>query len=467
MRIALAVHAWPGAAAGGVERSVRALAAALVRAGHEPCVLAGDLERASAGELELRATREDLGDGVSCEVLRLARPDLFFDHWHKSRSPQVAARVRALVAERAIDVVHVHHWLRLSRDLVHAAALAGVPSVVTLHDAWSSCPLAFRVRSADGAPCAAPVGPDPCVACAARVPPRTPWVDTARGWMALAERQRDLARELRLARAVCVPTRAFGAALERSLGHAPGALDLRVLAPLRDALEAPATAPAPPTGPLRLVAWGSLSRVKGQDLVLEALRELGGGSLRLLGAGTPEWSEALCAASVGLEVRLEEPAEPERLAARDVGAAHAFVLGTRALESYGIVLDEAWELGLPVVVPDTPAFVERCGPLEDGVGDGALVYAQGDARALARALARLRDEAGLRARLAERARARGDRSRASAASAERAAQHVALYERAVALGAPAVQAPEWFEERLAAAEIEAWDAALARAGAEA
>ncbi|HVS17732.1 MAG TPA: glycosyltransferase, partial [Planctomycetota bacterium] len=181
MRLALAVHAWPGAAAGGVERSVRALATELVRAGHELCVLAGDLERAAGPALELRAAREELGGGAHCEVLRLARPDLYFDHWHKSRSPQVAARVRELLAERGIEVLHVHHWLRLSRDLVHAAALAGVPRVVTLHDAWTSCPLAFRVRSADGAPCDAPVGPQPCVACAGRVPPHTPWVDGARG----------------------------------------------------------------------------------------------------------------------------------------------------------------------------------------------------------------------------------------------------------------------------------------------
>jgi glycosyltransferase involved in cell wall biosynthesis len=465
VRIALAVHAWPAEGAGGVERSVRALAGGLARAGHEVSVLAGSLRRAQGGEVELRAAREDLGGGASCELVELRRPDLHFDHWHKSRSPAVAARLRELLAARAVEVLHVHHWLRLSRDLVHAAARAGVPSVVSLHDAWTSCALAFRVRSRDGAPCDAPAGPDPCVACAGRVPPHTPWVDTARGWMALAERQRDLVRELRLARAVTAPTAAHAAALEPALGLGAGALAASVLAPARAPLEEPrARATDVPGRELRLVAWGAHSAVKGQDLVLEALRTLGNGSLALHGAGEADWTRRLRDAAQGLQVRFEGPCEPELLAERGAALAHAFVSGTRALESYGLVLDEAWELGLPVVVPDAPAFRERCGPLDArGTGPGALLYARGDARALAAALARLRDEPGLWARLAEQARARAARARAATSPERSARAHLALYEAAIARGAPRVEAPQWFEERLAAAELAAWDEACARA----
>ena len=154
MRVALAVHAWPPEGAGGTERSTHALARALARAGHRVLVVAGSLRRAEGDAVALERVDEPGPDGgAGLEVVRLRRPDLYFDHWHKSLHPGVSAALRALLREREVEVLHVHHWLRLSRDLVHAAALEGVPSIVTLHDAWVGCPVAFRVRPDDRTTC--------------------------------------------------------------------------------------------------------------------------------------------------------------------------------------------------------------------------------------------------------------------------------------------------------------------------
>jgi glycosyltransferase involved in cell wall biosynthesis len=62
-------------------------------------------------------------------------------------------------------------------------------------------------------------------------------------------------------------------------------------------------------------------------------------------------------------------------------------------------LFETMACGLPVVASDLPA-------IRDVVRDGenGLLFAQGDAGALAAALRRLRDDPGLRARLGERGR---------------------------------------------------------------
>lgn len=130
-----------------------------------------------------------------------SRDDRWPDHWHKSRHLGVEHALVACVRERDIELVHVHHWEGLSRSLVLAAARAGVPAVVSLHDAWIACLIGSRVRPVDGAPCDVTVGAHPCLACAAAVGPRTPWVPMEQSFLLLAERQRDLQRELELARA--------------------------------------------------------------------------------------------------------------------------------------------------------------------------------------------------------------------------------------------------------------------------
>ena len=144
---------------------VRALASELAARGNEVEVVAGSSQR-GAGEVETRTER----DG-SVGVHRLLRPDLHPEHWHKARSPALTAAFRALLRHARPEVVHVHHWRRLSSDLVLAAAREGLPAVVSLNDFWASCPLGTRVRpefADEGAHCDAPAGPHPCVACAAR-----------------------------------------------------------------------------------------------------------------------------------------------------------------------------------------------------------------------------------------------------------------------------------------------------------
>jgi glycosyltransferase involved in cell wall biosynthesis len=458
MRIALAVHAWPPEGTGGTERSTRALARALARAGQEVLVVAGSMRRAEGGAVTLERSEErEPVSGAPLRVVRLLRPDLYFDHWQKSLHPGASEALRTLLRERSIEVLHVHHWLRLSRDLVRAAALEGIPSVVTLHDAWTSCPVAFRVRPDDRSTCGVPAGPHPCVACAGVLAPRTPWVPTDEAWMAFARRQQDLARELELARVVCAPTAAHAAALERHLGLSAGALAARVVPPAREPLAA-GPAPVRPSpqeqGRLRLVSWTGLAPHKGADLLIEALdretlRERV--ALDLVGASVdPTFTHQLRNAAVGLGVRFLGAREPAALAelARE---AHVFVSGTRAQESYGVALDEAVELGLPAVVPRTPAFSERADALR-----ALALYEPGDVSSLARALEALLDEPGFWARLAGAARevARPDPDAVAARTLE-------LYAEAVRAGPPSTPAPEWFEARMALAALRAWDESLA------
>jgi glycosyltransferase involved in cell wall biosynthesis len=108
------------------------------------------------------------------------------------------------------------------------------------------------------------------------------------------------------------------------------------------------------------------------------------------GFESPAFERQLRDAAEGLPVVFHGAFGPPQLRA---ARPHAGVFPSTCLETYGIVLDECFELGLPCIVSDLGAIGERAG------GAGLHVPA-GDAAALASAMLRLCDEDGLWQRLA-------------------------------------------------------------------
>ena len=463
MKVALVAHGYPPELVGGTENVVRALAHGLARHGHEVVVVAGTLqhEQGFRRSLELDAPA---GGGAPIRVHKIHRADLYFDHWQKSASARASLAFRDVLREEKPDVVHVHHWIRLSRDLVHRAALERIPTVVTLHDLWTTCLVTFRVRPESGEFCEAKLAPSPCIRCAAQVPPRTPWLSFEAQGVALLERSADLARELELARRVLAPTRAHALAVARYLGLSPERLRLHVV-PLGRDLALRAREPlAPPAQHEKLVlaAWGHLYRLKGADTLLRAVRALRDPARAALhfagGEPEPAFATEVHALARGLDVTFHGPYAADALDRHPVSHAHAFVSGTRAHESFGLVLDEAVALGLPLVLPRSGAYAERLAEER-----GALFYAPGDAAGLAAVLQRLVDEPGL----VERLRAALPASRAFTPSAdEHVRAHLAVYEDVLRAGPPegARAVPE--RERIWQAHEDAWGRELPRRSGE-
>lgn len=442
---------------GGTELAVQAQARGLAARGVDVAVAAGSV-RWEGGFRTSTEEDRDPATGRAFPVHRIHRADLYFDHWQKSASPAVARAFRELLRAERPDVVHVQHWIRLTRDLVAVAAEEGIPAVVTLHDLWTTCLLSFRVQPGTAEACRERAGYSPCAACAGGLPPRTPWIAPEDARMAFAERAMEVTRELDLARAVIVPSAAHARAVERFLGRAAGALGGRVIPPGRD-LALPRRAPLPPPrehGRLELGSWGHLHPLKGADVILEALRlpspELGPVRLHLAGAEVDRaYAARLRELARGLDVVLHGPFAAEELATHPVTAVHALVSGSRAHESWGLVLDEAWALGLPAVLPDAGAFAERAGA--DGAR-GALLYDQGDARSLRGRLAALaREHAALAARVP---------AEPCPGVADTVALLVEAYEDALAAGPPRAPARDPLRELVRERSLEAWDAALAK-----
>ncbi|MEM7306550.1 MAG: glycosyltransferase [Planctomycetota bacterium] len=460
MKVLLALHGFPPELIGGTESAVQSLARGLRDRGHQVVVVAGSMDHGPEFRRSADASSED---GI--RVIRLHRSDLYFDHWQKSYSARASAAFAEVLAEERPDLVHVHHWIRLSRDLVATAARAGIPAAVTLHDYWASCLVTFRVRPDTKEPCDVPLGPMPCLACAAHLPPRTPWVSMESQMLALHQHRGDLARELSLARAVLAPTRAHAEAAAGFLGVDAGSLEIYPVPNGRDLpLERRARSPEAADaergdGRLVLAAWGNLLPLKGFDVILRALAALPDPSrvaLHLAGGEVLEdHTRELRALADGLDVTFHGAYQVPDLATHPVAGADLMVSGTRARESWGLVVDEACALGMPMVLPRAGAFPER---LKEG--EGVLFYPQSDERALAAVLQGLLDNperlGALRTSLPEL-------DALAPSQADHVERVLAVYGRVLAAGAPEVAAQDWWEARLRQAEEEQWDLALSQA----
>lgn len=446
----LVAHGFPPELLGGTEKNVEGLAHGLLRRGHEVVVVAGSMQWQDGFRVS-----HDEHQGI--RVVRIHRADPFFDHWQKSHAHDVGAEFSKLLESERPDVVHVHHWIRLSDDLVLRAARAGIPACVTLHDLWTSCLVTFRVRPETQAFCEEPLAASPCLGCASHVPPKTPWIDVLGQTTALFERKAALVREITTARGVIAPTVAHARALGRFLGLGEDQVSLRVIPHGRDlqpadlgVVEGRPTRRADAPG-LVLGSWGHLHPLKGPDLLIDAVRLAGEGiQLHLAGGAViPTFFDELQERARGLDVHFHPAFDVGELGRLPVTAVDAFVSGSRAHESWGLVVDEAAALGLPMVLPNKGAFPERLDPARDPV----RFYEAGSAEDLARVLVELRD-GGLPAEALELARLVPDLDRHTDAVE-------ALYAEIRGLGAPRVEPEDWFEAELAKRRRDAWDESLA------
>jgi glycosyltransferase involved in cell wall biosynthesis len=447
MKVLLVVHGFPPELLGGTELVVATDAAALVRAGCEVVVVTGTLARGEGGVAHSVRTEES---GV--RVHTLARGDLHFDHWQKSRSGKISVAFDEILAEERPDVVHVHHWTRLSRDLVLIAARRRIPAVVTLHDHFTTCLVTFRVPTDGSAACEVPLAADPCLSCAERLPPETPWVSQSEAHMLLSERTRGLSRELELAQRVLVPSQAHGESLERAWAAHGLELDPFVSRPSCELDAVERARPKPPVDgrPLVLGAWGQVSVLKGIDVLLAAAARLNPGRVRVELAGREQehgWLAEQRARFPNLSVEWHGAYERDQLFEHPVTGAHVMVSATRAQESHGLVLDEARLFGMPAVLPAAGAFIERA------LEGGCLLYESQSVESLAACLDELsRSPAELSRLEREVWSARVVRPH------ERAAELLEHYEAVRIEGAPSsVSKGAWYEERMAGFAEETWD----------
>ncbi len=368
MKVLHAIHSFPPDSRGGTETYVLGLARAQHQVGDEPIVLAGS-ERGEADP----PFRESRVDGV--RVLRL-RPQPRESRALDGVDPEARALLEEVFRRERPDLFHLHHWHNLTSDAVEAASALGIPSVVSVHDLFSTCPLFFRLPD-DVNPCPADLPRETCVRCIGRYlsPPSA---------VEAGFRRRDarFRRELSLARAVLALSeteREFLAAVPWLAGVPFRALPLPRPALDLEGLERPLREPG---FDLRLVSWGGLVPGKGLHLLVEAcegLDRVERVSIDHFGRILDEaYRHRLLAAPRRVRLRLHGPFEPAD-AARLFSGHDLAVFPSFFLETHSFVVDEALGLGLPVLVSDRGAPRLR-------VGARGIAFPAGDVGALRRIL---------------------------------------------------------------------------------
>jgi glycosyltransferase involved in cell wall biosynthesis len=265
--------------------------------------------------------------------------------------------------------------------------------VLTLHDAYTTCPRAFRVDR-QGRSCARPLSVASCLSCVPRYGHEDEH-ELALGIDLFAAHMRS---EVLRARAVLVADESAAALVASNLDVPRAHIEVLPLphSPrLRERL--PPRPLPPPSQPLRLGYFGLLAKHKGVNDLLDAFAALCRQGLPrpaelhvFGGAETPEFAAQARARAHGLPVVFHGAYDGAVLAAAQL---HVAVFPSLAFECYSLVLDEAFELGLPVVVADVGALSRRA-------GTAALRFPPGDVVALQHTLHEVLADATILSRLA-------------------------------------------------------------------
>ncbi len=431
LRVLMVVHGFPPDSWAGVEVLSLTLARALRERGHEVVFFVRSPGTAAEADRSLHEAEFD-GFKVHRFVNRLAFSGV--DETYRF-APAEAAFDRVLAKVRP-DVVHIQHLIHLSTGIIDRCRAAGVPSVVTLSDFWARCPRVQLIRPDRSNCTVAPPGLG-CAACvkdkprlidplarldrllgrlparwASRVPQTIPahppgWAKSREDAASLVRRETWMREVLARADARLVPSVTLKRRLVEAGLPAGGiaiseyGLDTRWC---RDG--APPRVPRAPGEPLRIGFIGSLVWYKGLDVLARAVASLPAGAAHLHVHGDHEGgADPVAAAACRAEAAQARRIAGDRITfhgrfhhdelATIHGRLDVLVVPSVWQEAYGLTVREAQLAGTPVVGSDIAGIAE-------GIEHGrtGLVFAPGDSRALAAALARFLDEPGLGPRLA-------------------------------------------------------------------
>ncbi len=331
---------------GGAERAVLDLGAALQARGHRVAWfgMQHPQNAVSGADVALVRRREYRGSGT--QPLRDGAAMLY--------SFEARRKFATLLQRSQAQVVHVHNiYHQLTPSILDAAAAAGVPVVMTVHDYKLVCPRYDLLRH--GVPC------DACMhegflACL-RFRCGGSWAASA--WLAAEALLHQARRSYAVVQRFLVPSRFMQAMLQR------GGIEAERLQYLPNFAPAVSAGPETPV-PQRFVYAGRLSPEKGLRTLVRAASRLPAGSLVLCGSGPlePELRELAAAAPPGRVVFCGQLSAAALW--QEMRAASFVVLPSECLENAPFAVLEAMALGRAVLASQVGGVPELVRPGETG-----------------------------------------------------------------------------------------------------
>jgi len=369
MRILHLVHSYPPCSYGGTELHVRSIAREQAARGNPVCIMSATDMKDNVADVKAEPV-----EGIP--VLRVP-----WQPWEAStvdgRNSLVRQLLQTALMEHRPDLIHLHHWSGLTSDAVLTSRNAGIPSVVSLHDYYATCPLFHRLPGSR-IPCRPDEPRDTCIRCL-----KTRFlVSDSDLNHALDQRVARFRSELDHANAIL----ALSGPEKTYLDRIPWLENLLIQVlplprPELPAMEPPLRTPRP-GGQIRLVSWGGLDPGKGLDIAVKACEVTsrpGRFSLDHFGRILDEdFRKSLTAMAVTMRLTFHGTFTEEDMV-RAFPLHDLAVFPSLYMETHGFVVDEALILGLPVLVSDLGAPPER-------IGQQGRAFPAGDVQALARIL---------------------------------------------------------------------------------
>jgi glycosyltransferase involved in cell wall biosynthesis len=408
MKILLPVHHFPPRYSAGAELYTFRLGRWLQSKGHTVEVVC--IESVNWKGVDRLSAQRDSYEGLA--VWRLDVQVSPENWWPRNYdNPQLGAWFTEYIARERPDLAHFQAGYQIGAAPLRAAAAAGLPSVLTLHDYWFLCPRITLLRG-DGTLCAEiPADPTDCAWCMRREGRGARLADQLSGGLAgkliplmlpPAERGRFAERRARLLPALALPDAVVAPSHFLASMFAPyvPAERMHVLRYGLDTGRLQRTAPKTDDGALRLGYIGQIAAHKGVHVLVEAMRLLPAEgrpvSLSIHGdekqhVGYGEQLRRLIGSDprIRLAGRFENSRLNEVLAQCD-----AMVTPSVWYENSPLAIMEAHAAGRPVITSALGGMAELVRHEVDG-----LHFHPGDAADLARQIQRLRSEPGLLARL--------------------------------------------------------------------
>lgn len=348
VKVALLSSNFPPEIHAGTEMVVVALAHALSRLGLEPVVVTSS-EKVHSGE----DLRREVYEGIP-----VARVWKHLDEWdqHRLDRPRLTSIVERVLADEKPDVLHVHSFSQLGAGITQSARRMGIGTVMTFHDVWVTCPRFFRVPPpGHGIVCPRGDEREVCVHCC-NLELRHPDIALVR--RAVHGRDASVRREVEAAQQLTAPTMTAARMVQENL-PCPRPIEVVGHGLLRP-LPATERATSPqPTERLRIGTYGNIVEPKG---VLELVQSVAGIDCELHLAGAfldPAFERTvrdLCT-ELGVELHYHGAYHPG--IPHPALRLHLAVFPSKCQETYGLVVDEALARGVPAVVSDNGALVER------------------------------------------------------------------------------------------------------------
>lgn len=414
MRVAYLVHFYPPSPCGGAGYYTERLAQHMQQvADTEVRVLCVD--HWGKGKSYFNGYTEDIYGNVSVRRLHV--------NWRKAprpldwicHSPILAQHSRLFLEEFQADIVHVSSTYTLSTSPVFVAKEMGLPVVMHLHDYWTIC-ARHTLLHKNGEVCSGPESAWKCQNCLlsgtkikraiSQLLPETQeerffkalgtsaWATRLPGLVGMLgdlRQRRELAlRATEVADALITPT-AFARDVLLSHGVSPASMHVM---PYGNDLPWAGKVNRSPDPILRIGFLGNVIRMKGVHLLTEAYRTLqkSGKPVHLEVWGNltlePDYVADLQAGSppgILWGGRYQKEDLPDILSNLDV-----VVVPSIWYETQGIVIQEAFAAGLPVIVSDNTSMTETVEAEKNG-----LHFQFGSAENLAQQLRRLLEEPGL------------------------------------------------------------------------